>query len=592
MCTVPDAPDQASLQAEIAGLRARLDEAEETLRAIREGEADAIIVSGSRGDRVFSLTETENLHRLMVETMNEAGLAISPEGLLLYCNERAAALLQQPRSALLGRPLMQVMTPQDARRLQALLDASRRGTADDRVVFRAADGTAVPLHLWASRIDRPGEPMICLVGTDLTRLEADSALVAQLVEQQHALRASRAQALASMAQAVTAREQAAVAVEELRESDRRKDIFLATLAHELRNPLAPLRHGLEILRLRDAGDVHIRAAQSMMGRQLAHLVRMVDDLMEVSRITRGKLELRKERVELAAIVESAVETVRPAILAAHQRLAIELPSAPLWLAADPVRLTQVLGNLLNNASKYTGPEGDIRVAVRLDGVEVRISVQDTGVGIPADLLPRVFDLFQQGDSEQRAAQGGLGIGLSLVKGLVALHDGRVEAHSAGPGCGSEILVYLPAPPAAAPPSPVAADSRDPADPAGGLRVLIVDDNRDAADSLAMLLGLRGAAVRVAYDGPSALAALDECRPGLAILDIGMPGMDGHELARRIRARTANAVLTLVAMTGRGQASDRQCSLDAGFDLHLVKPVSLAALEGMLAGVTARSHSSR
>jgi len=588
MCTAPDAPAQASLQAEIDGLRARLDEAEETLRAIREGEADAIIVSGSQGDRVFSLTETENLHRLMVETMNEAGLAISPEGLLLYCNERAAALLQQSRSALLGRPLMQVMTPQDAWRLQALLDASRNGTADDRVVFRAADGTAVPLHLWASRIDRPGEPMICLVGTDLTRLEADSALVAQLVEQQQALRASRAQALASMAQAVAAREQAAVAVEELRESDRRKDIFLATLAHELRNPLAPLRHGLEILRLRDAGDAHIRAAQSMMARQLAHLVRMVDDLMEVSRITRGKLELRKERIDLAAIVESAVETVRPAILAAHQRLVIDLPSAPLWLAADPVRLTQVLGNLLSNASKYTGPEGDIRVAVRLDGAQVRISVQDTGVGIPADLLPRVFDLFQQGDSEQRAAQGGLGIGLSLVKGLVALHDGRVEAHSAGPGCGSEILVYLPAP-APPPPSPVAVDPRDPADPAAGLRVLIVDDNRDAADSLAMLLGLRGAAVQVAYDGPSALALLDECCPGLAILDIGMPGMDGHELARRIRARTADAAVTLVAMTGRGQASDRQCSLDAGFDLHLVKPVSLEALEGVLSGFTRRCH---
>lgn len=571
--------DHAGLQAENAALRVRLEEAEETLRAIREGEADAIIVSGSMGDRVFSLTETENLHRLMVETMNELGMAIAPEGLVIYCNERAATLLQRPRSALLGRPLQQVVVPEDAQRLQTLLDASRGTTADDRVMFCAADGSTVPLHLWASRFDRFGEPTICLVGTDLTRLEADSALVARLVEQQQALRTSQGEAVALMAQAVAARERTAAAVAELRESDRRKDIFLATLAHELRNPLAPIRNALEILRLQGTNDTRVRAAQDIMGRQLAHLVRMIDDLMEISRISRGKLELRKERLQLSAIIDNAVETVRPALLAAGQQLMIMLPVEPVWLQADPVRLTQVFGNLFNNATKFTAAGGEIRITAQLEGSAVRISVQDTGVGISAELLPHIFDLFHQGDSEQRQAQGGLGIGLSLVQGLVALHGGRVEAHSAGPGHGSTLVVYLPtAPPA---PAPSTSESLGVTDPAMGLHILIVDDNRDAADSLAMLLGLRGAVVRVAYGGPAALAVLDAFHPNLAILDLGMPGMDGHELARHIRALPQYRRLPLVAMTGRGQMSDRQHSQDAGFDLHLVKPVAIDALDAML-----------
>jgi signal transduction histidine kinase/ActR/RegA family two-component response regulator len=409
--------------------------------------------------------------------------------------------------------------------------------------------------------------------------EGDSALVARLVDQQQALRTSRAEAVALMAQAVAAREQTAAAVEELRESDRRKDIFLATLAHELRNPLAPIRNALEILRLRGANDALAREAQEIMGRQLAHLVRMIDDLMEISRISRGKLELRKERVQLSAIIDHAVETVCPALLAASQRLTILLPVEPVWLQADPVRLTQVFGNLLNNAAKFTAAGGDIRVTAQLDGTEVRVSVQDTGVGISAELLPHIFDLFHQGDSAQRQAEGGLGIGLSLVRGLVALHGGRVEAYSAGLGHGSEIVVSLSAAPPA--PLPSVSGNRGVTDPAKGLQILIVDDNRDAADSLALLLGLRGAMVRVAYDGPVALAILDEYHPNLAILDLGMPGMDGHELARQIRARAQYRHLRLVAMTGRGQLSDRQRSQDAGFDLHLVKPVAIEALDAML-----------
>ncbi|AFL72358.1 ATP-binding protein [Thiocystis violascens] len=579
-------PTIASLQAENAELRARLEEAEETVRAIREGEVDAVIVSGSQGDRVFSLMETENLHRLMVETMNEAGLAISTDGLLLYCNECAATLLKRPRNRLLGRRLDEFVAPRDLRRLHAVLATSPRETADDRVVFLAADGEEVPLHLWASRLDRPEEPLICLVGTDLTRLEADRALVAQLEKQQRAIFASRAEALELMAEAVEAREQAAQSARELQESDQRKDAFLATLAHELRNPLAAILNALEILRQSDVRDPLANRAREVMERQFAHLARLVDDLLEVSRITRGKIALRREPVELATIIDSAVETVRPLIDAAQQRLRVKLPRQPLWLGADQMRLAQVFGNLLNNATKYTGAGGEIRLDVRRQNGAVRVTVRDTGVGIPADLLPRVFDLFQQGDPDQLRVHGGLGIGLSLVRSLVELHDGWVEARSAGPGQGSELVVSLPLAKgrmrtSQRPAKPAPPRLRDGVGLSPDCRILVVDDNRDAANSLAALLELKGGAVHVAYDGPSALAVMDELRPNLAILDLGMPGMDGHEVARRIRARPECRETTLIAMTGRCQETDRQGSLDAGFDHHLVKPVPLDVLDALL-----------
>ncbi|MFB1485935.1 MULTISPECIES: ATP-binding protein [unclassified Thiocapsa] len=563
-------------------LRARLEEAEDALRAIREGEVDAVIVSGSQGDRVFSLMETENLHRLMVETMNEAGLAISPDGLLLYANDRASALLNRGRSQLLGHPILELAAPHDSERLRNLLEASRQGIADDRVVFLAADGAAVPMHLWASRLDRPAGAIICLVGTDLSRLEADRALVAQLEEQQQALSASRAEALDLMAQALTAREQAAQAAHELRESDRRKDAFLAVLAHELRNPLAPISNALEILRLKDVAAPAALEARELMDRQLAHLVRLVDDLLEVSRITHGKIELRREPIALASVIDSAVETVRPLIDAAGQCLVINLPAEALWLEGDPTRLSQIFGNLLNNAAKYSEAGQEIRVEARAVDGGVLISVQDNGVGIPAELLPRVFDMFARGHLTPSIGPSGLGIGLSLVQKLVELHGGHVEAFSAGPGRGSELMVFLPlrAREGAAPPAEHRV-ANTAAAAAETSRILVVDDNRDAAKSLAMLLELKGAEIQVSYDGPSALAALEQHPPDAVILDIGMPGMNGLELARRIRARPEYRQIALIAMTGLGEQADRQRSLDAGFDRHLVKPISFDALDAVL-----------
>jgi len=583
MQTRSNVPTLEGLQAENAELRARLEEVEETLRSIHEGEVDAIIVSGSHGDRVFSLTETENLHRQMVETMNEAGLAISPDGLLLYCNERAATLLKRPRDDLLGQQLDTFVAPQDAGRLRDLLAASAQGTADDRVLFFAGDEAAVPLHLWASRLQRPEGPLICLLGTDLSRLEAERALVAQLQEQQQALRASRAEALDLMSQTEAARKSAARAAEQLREADRRKDAFLAALAHELRNPLAPIRNAFETLRLISAGEPQVLAALAIIDRQFSHLVRLLDDLLDVSRITRGKIDLRKEPVELSAVISTAVETVQPLIEAAGQRLTIKSASRPIWIEADPVRLGQVFANLLNNAAKYTGSGGEIRITVepRDDGVQV--AVCDTGVGIREELLPHVFELFRRDSSDQMRDKGGLGIGLSLVKRLTELHGGRVEASSAGPGHGSEFRVFLPL--MASPPKEVLDTRTSRVRPLSGLpsacRILVVDDNRDAADSLGSLLVRQGGQVEIAFDGASALECFDAWHPHLIILDIGMPGMDGHEVARRIRARTGLPQPTLIAMSGLGQEADRQRSLKAGFDHHLVKPVPLDVLYSLL-----------
>jgi PAS domain S-box-containing protein len=576
-------PAYAELVAENRELRARLDEADEALRAIREGEVDAVIVSGSKGDRVFSLTETENLHRLMVETMDEAGLALSAEGLLLYANDRAAGLLGCGRSELLGHRIEELVAPAEVPRLRRLLEATHAGTADDRIVFRTASGAAVPMHLWANRLPRPGEAMICLVGTDLTRIEADQALLAELREHQQALKASRAEALKLMSEAVLAREQTAQLARELGEGDRRKDAFLATLAHELRNPLAPIRNALDRLRLDAPAEPEVLTALAILDRQFSHLVRLLDDLLDVSRISCGKIDLRKEPVELSAVIAAAVETVQPLIEAAGQRLTITPAARPIWIEADPIRLEQILANLLNNANKYTADGGDIRLAVEATDGGVQVVVRDSGVGIRADFLPQVFDLFRRELQDQACDKGGLGIGLSLVKRLTELHGGRVAVQSAGPGHGSEFRLSLPVLPA--PPQ----HRRDRG--AGRRRVLsrapatacilVVDDNRDAADSLSSLLARQGAQVETAFDGPAALERFDARHPDLVILDIGMPGMDGHEVARRIRARTDVRQPTLIAMSGLGQEADRQRSLAAGFDYHLVKPVPLDVLDAVL-----------
>jgi PAS domain S-box-containing protein len=392
---------------------------------------------------------------------------------------------------------------------------------------------------------------------------------------------------------------------ELRESHRRKDEFLATLAHELRNPLAPIRNALAVLRLAGNDPGRLDEARGLMERQVRQMVRLIDDLLDISRITRGKIELRRERVTLAEVVRSAVESSRPLIDLAGHALAVTLPPAPVHLDADPTRLAQVLLNLLNNAAKYTEPGGQIWLTASVvDGGRwtvdskdassastvhrppstLEIRVRDTGVGIPKEMLPQVFEMFTQVDHSLERSQGGLGIGLSLVRGLVELHGGKVEARSEGSGQGSEFVVRLPLP-AQGPPAPRPAQGSVPAGGNGAAarrRVLVVDDNTDAALSLGRLLDLLGYETRTAHDGPSALSEASTFHPDVVLLDIGMPGMSGHEVARRLRRLPEGGRTLLVAMTGWGQDEDRRRSHEAGIDYHLVKPVDVTALQQLLA----------
>jgi PAS domain S-box-containing protein len=368
----------------------------------------------------------------------------------------------------------------------------------------------------------------------------------------------------------------------LREADSRKDEFLATLSHELRNPLAPLRSSLEIVKRLASVPPNASAALEIMDRQMSHLVRLVDDLLEVSRITRGQVELRREHVRLDAAIHSAIETSEPLIRAGNHRLIVSLSDEPLLLDADPVRLAQIFGNLLNNAAKYSEKGGQIEIAARRDGADALVTISDSGDGIAPEQLPKLFDIFTRGERSARRNQSGLGIGLALVRRLTEMHGGRVEALSEGIGKGSSFSVRLPlhASQVAAP----KARGREHSS-IDSLRVLVVDDNKDAAESLAMLLRTAGAEVHVAHNGPAALEHFASREPHVVLLDIGMPDMDGCEVARRLRELAPAERVALVALTGWGQDEDRRRVREAGFDHHLVKPVDLASLQALLAKST-------
>jgi signal transduction histidine kinase/CheY-like chemotaxis protein len=359
----------------------------------------------------------------------------------------------------------------------------------------------------------------------------------------------------------------------------RKDEFLATLAHELRNPLAPIRNSLQILRLTSCQDDASQHICDMMDRQVNLMVRLVDDLMEVSRITRGKIEIRREPVELASLIRSAVETSRPMIDAANTHLQVSIPAETITVLGDPMRLSQVFANLLNNAAKYTNQRGQIWVSASVQGKNVAVSIRDTGIGIPSDMLPYIFDMFMQVDRSAGRAQGGLGIGLTLVRTLVELHGGTIEVRSEGTGRGSEFIVSLPIIHQEASPTPAANNQRVTELPAR--RILVVDDNVDSAASLGMLLKVLGADVRTEHDGPAALATIETYRPDVVLLDIGMPGMDGFQVAEQIRRREDSDRILLIALTGWGQEQDRRRTHEAGFDHHLVKPADVKVLRTLL-----------
>jgi PAS domain S-box-containing protein len=369
--------------------------------------------------------------------------------------------------------------------------------------------------------------------------------------------------------------------DELAEAGRHKDEFLATLAHELRNPLSPIRNSVHYLGLDGLTERDMKTAREVITRQVAIMVRLIDDLLDVSRISSNKLDVRKERVALAAVVESAVESSRPLLQQCGHELTVDLPQEELRLDADPIRLAQVFLNLLNNAARYTNHGGQISLSAIREGSDAVVTVRDNGIGIPGDMLSSIFDMFTQVDRSLEQSRGGLGIGLTLVRRLVEMHDGSIEARSAGPNMGSEFVVRLPLiirPPIESPSGNGAAVKS-----LSHGRILVVDDNKDSAASLAMLLRLRGNDIRTAHDGVEALEVADTFHPEIVLLDIGLPKLNGYDVARRIRQQPWGQDVLLIALTGWGNDEDRRLSQEAGFNFHIVKPVDLAALEELLAG---------
>jgi len=469
----------------------------------------------------------------IVWTTDERGLA--------FVNERWTELTGQPAERALGQGYVECVHPEDHQRLAPMRERARRTGEpyEGEIRYRSRDGQ----YRWHAFRAVPA-------GGDLKHWFGCAVDV-------HEAREAR---------------------EALREADRRKDEFLATLAHELRNPLAPIRNSLFLLAQRPSPDATLRAAQAMMERQVAHMVRLIDDLLDVSRITRGRLELHREPVELKKVVEQAVETSRPHI---SQQLTLVLPSEPVFLDADSVRLSQVLSNLLNNAAKFTPRNGDIRVCAALEGGRVAIRVRDTGIGFSNEVLPQLFRMFAQAGAPLERTKGGLGIGLALARSLVELHGGTIDAHSEGPGKGSEFVVRLPVLPT---PDPSQAPAAEPARAYDGAvrRVLVVDDVPDNAQSLATLLRMDGNHVEVAADGLQAVEMAERFKPDLILLDLGLPNLNGLEACELIRKQPWGKGIVIVAVTGWGQEADRRRTLEAGFDEHLVKPVHYDTLRKLLA----------
>jgi PAS domain S-box-containing protein len=495
-------------------------------------------------ERVDSLA----LLAAIVASSDDAIISKTPDGRIVSWNAAAERIFGYTADEAIGRHITLIVPPDRYDEEQMILDRLMAGERLD--------------HFETVRQTRAGAPLDVSLTISPIRDEAGRVIAAS-----------------NVAREITAQKRAERA---LREADRRKDEFLAILAHELRNPLAPLRNSVHLLRMSRA-DHNLDRVTEMMERQINHMVRLVDDLMEVSRITRGTIELRRERLDVADVLRTAVETSQPQIDAGGHRLTVSLPGDRLQVYGDPVRLAQVFSNLLNNAAHHTEEPGEIWLSARREGDAVAVTVRDAGIGIAADMLPRVFEMFTRTNGNRSSGHGGLGIGLALVRSLVEMHGGSVTAASGGPGTGSEFVVRLPA---ATGEVATARNESPRIDPIFGVRVLVVDDNADAADSLGLLLGHLGADVRVAHSGADALDLLPVFQPELVLLDLGMPQLDGYAVARRIRAMPEYAGITLVALTGWGQEDDRRRSREAGFDFHLIKPTDLAALQALIASLGA------
>jgi len=489
----------------------------------------------------------------IVDSSDDAIVSKTLEGRILSWNRGATRIFGYEPGEVIGKPITVIIPPELHAEEQQILDKLRRGERIDHfdTVRVAKDGRRIAISLTVSPVRAADGTVIA--ASKVARDVSERKLAEQRLQQSE---------------------------EALRLADRRKDEFLALLAHELRNPLAPIRYALAANSKPGRTPEQLRQAEEIIERQVTHMSRLLDDLLDISRITRGTLELKKTRTELTSIIGAAIETARPMLEAKHHNLMLDLPTQPVQLEADVVRLAQVFSNLLINAAKYTDPGGQIQLRAHQQPGAIVVSVIDNGIGVSAELLPRVFTMFFQSHEALGRAEGGLGVGLSLVRGLVVLHGGSVQARSEGIGRGSEFTVMLPT----GAPLPMCLDVElDAESPAAdvGLKILVVDDNRDAADTCAMLLEASGHHVQTAYTGRQALELARTFRPHALLLDIGLPDINGYKLAGQVRATPWGRSAILVAVTGWGQEQDRLRAVAAGFDQHLVKPISAETLESLL-----------
>jgi signal transduction histidine kinase len=522
-------------------------------------------------------SEVGPVYFLLVDDLEENLLSLEGllrrDGLVLLKARSGTAALELLLQYDVALAILDVQMPEvDGYELAELMRGTERtrrvpiifvtaGVADRQRRFRGYETGAVDF------LNKPIEPDI---------LRSKASVFFELYRQRHQIAAQRDE-LKAYAEALT-------------EADRRKDEFLATLAHELRNPLAPIRNGLDILRAAPEAQ-NAQEIRDMMDRQLTHLLRLVDDLMDVSRVSQGKIELRKARIALSDVLKAAVEASNPLITTGAHELVLDLPDAPVWLDADLTRLSQVVSNLLNNAAKYTPEGGKLVLSARRGGDEVLISVSDNGIGIPSEMLPRVFDLFTQVRGNLDRSRGGLGIGLALVKQLVEMHEGVIVAESAGPGKGSSFRLRLPMVEVAPAPS-VAAEPPSPASRQDArLKVLVVDDNFDVAQTTGWMIEAIGHDYRLVHESKLAVRTAGEYRPDAILLDINMPGMDGYAVCKALRAQALFDDTAIIAQTGWGQTQDRACAGESGFDDHLVKPVNMDRLEQLLAGIQSARRNS-
>lgn len=498
----------------------------------------------SRQAFLQDLRESEERHRSLAELSPDA-LLVNQDGHYVYANLAAARLFgTDDGQNIVGLSPFELLEPEGHETLHAQIKTALEGKKDTRRTeyrWNKLDGTTVEVEVSVGPVQWNGKPAVQIIARDIgARKRTEQAL---------------------------------------RDVEKHKDEFLATLAHELRNPLAPIQTGIDSLRFASGGQPAEANTLDIMQRQMVYLVRLVDDLVNVSRISQGKVNLYLEKTDVCAAARKAVEANESSLYAGDRQVSIDLPSEPLVVSADPVRLIQIVGNLLSNAGKYTDNDGRIWISAFKTEEHVKISVQDNGIGIAPRNINNVFQMFMQIDE---ARVGGMGIGLALVRNLVNLHGGTVEVHSKGLGQGSEFVISLPLVQSDVVETPQE-DESTLAVP-DHMHVLVVDDNEDAANSLGVLLELLGADVRVATGGMDGLNLVDEFRPDLVLLDIGMPEMDGYEVARRIRAKDSASPIRLVAVTGWGQEADRQRSLEAGFDDHMIKPVTLKDLEKVIANL--------